>query len=64
MLSNNNIFGLSEAFGAGYGTIHETLSDVMKRSKTNFLPNFVSLVGWGRSPHEVKLEAKLWDKNA
>ena len=62
-LYNKNIFGLFEAFGTSYGPTYETLPDVKRRSKTNFLPNFVSLGGRGRSPHEVKLEAKLWDKN-
>ena len=50
--------------GMCYEATHETLTDVKKRSKTNFLPNFVSFGGHGRSPHEVKLEARLWDKNA
>ena len=35
-----NLFALSDSFGADYGTTYETLTDVQKRSKTNFLPNF------------------------
>ena len=54
-----NLFALSDSFGADYGTTHETLTDVKKRSKTNFLPNFDSFGGHGRSPHEVKQEAKV-----
>ena len=50
------IFALSDSFGTCYGTTHGTLTDVKKRSKTNFLPNFVSFRGQGRFPHEVKVE--------
>ena len=62
-LVNKNLFAPSGTIHMVYGATDETLTDVKKRSKTNFLPNFVSLGGRGRSPHEVKLEAKLWDKN-
>ena len=61
-LSIKNIFGISDTIGMRYETMHETLTNVKKRSKTNFLPNFVSVGCRGRSPHEVKLDAKLWDK--
>ena len=39
-LYKKDIFALSGTFGTGYGTTHGTLTDVKKRSKTNFLPNF------------------------
>ena len=58
-LYKKDIFGLSDPIGMCYETTHETLTDVKKRSKTNFLPNFDSFGGHGRSPHEVKQEAKV-----
>ena len=58
-LYKKDIFGLSGTFGTGYETTHETLTDVKKRSKTNFLQIFVSFGGHGRSPQEVKQEAKI-----
>ena len=54
-----NLFALSDSYGTDYGTTHETLTDVKKRSKTNFLQNFVSFGGHGSSPQEVKQEAKI-----
>ena len=39
-LYKKDIFALSDSFGVCNGTTHETLTDVKKRSKTNFLQNF------------------------
>ena len=58
-LYKKDIFGLSDTIRVCGGATHETLTDVKKRSKTNFLPNFDSFGGHGRSPHEVKQEAKM-----
>ena len=58
------IFQCSDTFDTHSEAMHGVLTDVKKRSKTNFLPNFVSFGGHGRSPHEAKLKARLWDKNA
>ena len=63
-LYKKDIFGLSGTFGVCIETTYETLTDVKKRSKTNFLWNLVSFGGHGRCPQEVKQEAKIWDKNA
>ena len=39
-LYKKDIFALSDSFGVCNETTHETLTDVKKRSKTNFLQNF------------------------